>query len=128
MASNSASATGSKLDVGKTRRRVASSGPKSSVMQTAPLKPNLLLDQLTQDVVQDAAVAVVQHLLRRVDPHCGLEGPLDAVGPPRPHRHVAARGEAARQQLRQALDGVDLLAGQAQGRGTVTGTELERQH
>src|SRR5205823_8940063 len=69
--------------------------------------------QLPQHVLQDAAVLVVQHFLRRVDAGDRAER-LAAVRPRRPHRQLAAVAEAGRDRGGQALDGVHFFAGQLQ--------------
>src|SRR5690242_6229423 len=61
--------------------------------------PRSVAEQLAQDVRQDAAVAEVERLLGRVDPHAGPE--LLVAGA---HGHLARRGPARVQRLRDAED------------------------
>src|SRR5438046_10509399 len=60
--------------------------------------------ELPQDVLQDAAVAVILHLLRRVEPHLGDEIALRAVGRYGAHRDRLAAGEPRSKPGGDALD------------------------
>ena len=79
-----------------------------------------------QHVLQDAAVTEVVGLTRGVDAHDGVEGDRRAVGPLRPDRDGARGGALV--ERRQARDGEDLGAVQAQGVGALTLRELEGDH
>src|SRR5437867_8410311 len=55
-----------------------------------PLCGCFLPDQLAQDIVQNAAVAVILNFVWCVDSHCDLECFVLSVGAPRANRHKHA--------------------------------------
>ena len=79
-----------------------------------------------QHVLQDAAVAEVVGLARSIDAHDGVEGDHRAVGLLGPDGDGARGGALV--ERRQARDGEDLGAVQAQGVGALTLRELEGDH
>src|SRR5690348_15480043 len=86
-----------------------------------------LREKLPQHVGQDAAVPVVMHLLRRVDADRRLERLRLLAGGKGADGDLAAVREAALDHRRQAVDVVDLLAGQPQARRILAGGELQGQ-
>ena len=103
------------IDPSSTFAGSGSGGGAAAATGRAP--PALPAEQeLAQHVRQDAAVAVVQHLLRRVDADDGGERLLRAVVAARARTSPRARREAAGDRLRQALD----VEGLAARRGPAT--------
>src|SRR5690606_17728748 len=108
------------------------STPRSCVLRTpvdartAP-RPRLLLiagDELSQHVLQDAAMAEVGHLLRCVDARANLEALLFVAGIARDHRQYRARAQGVVETFhvkRFESGDADAVAGR-------TIHELERQH
>src|SRR5262245_59427408 len=82
-----------------------------------------LRHQLAQHGLQDAAVAVVIDLDRRVEPRGHHQRSARAVGPLHLDRHVLARLELAR----KAADRERLAPGEARGLGARARLELQRQ-
>src|SRR5215216_4096603 len=81
--------------------------------------------ELSQHVVQDAAVAVVLDLLRSVEAHPGLElGHLAAIGLGADD-HLAAVLETAPHSRGQARDVDHLLAGEPEARHGVAAREFQ---
>src|SRR5690349_20842093 len=82
--------------------------------------------QLAQNVLQNAAVRVVQRLLRRVDAKNGLE--LFCVWPVlRPNFHSGAGGESL-DQGSDSCDLKDFVPGQRKRFGALSGQELQGQN
>ncbi len=70
----------------------------------------LLLQNLPQDILQDATVPVVENFLRRIDTHDSFELGVASVGPASMHHEWLARG-AIFQKRGKADQIVGFLAG-----------------
>src|SRR5215472_6298475 len=101
---------------------------RSGAPQTDRESETLLTrQQLTQDILQDPAMFVVEDLLRRIDAHLDEKvGYRSAVGGGLDF-DLSSTGKPACQQLGHADDVVGLFAGQAQGVRVLFVEELQGQ-
>src|SRR5262249_27395977 len=88
------------------RRSRCSATPRRSPKAVSAFRPQ----HLPKSVLQDAAVLVVEHFLRRVDADDRLEGTLRAARPPGLDRDGPPGGEAAVERAGQPLDVINFLA------------------
>src|SRR5206468_5464456 len=96
------------------RACVPRSWPRAAARRPSWLGLGSSREQRAQHVGQDAAVAEVLGLARRVDAYASVKALLGAAWRLRPHGDLARRRSALVHGLRQAVDREDLLAAQPQ--------------
>src|SRR5687768_13372318 len=82
-------------------------------------------EQLAEHVMKNAAVLVVEDLLRRIDPHARHELDARVVAATRAHRDAAVAARSLEHCLFDALDVEGLFAGDPEAVGVVAGAELQ---
>src|SRR5260370_19566817 len=89
---------------------------------------SLLRQELPEHVLQDSAVLVVKHFLRRINAYRDAEVKNRPVRAPGPNRDLAPLGKPTANGFGQSLKIVDFLAGQAERFRTLASPELQGQH